>query len=87
MKKIYLIQHNLSNNSIIELRIKSLGSWVKYFSENWIVETELSSKEIYQKLSVGFEQDSFMIIQLDNNNYYGRMNTTLWDYLKPRRKK
>ena len=49
MKKLYLIQYR--NHSVsIEEKIKSLGSWIKYFSDNWIVESELSSKDIYEKL-------------------------------------
>ena len=87
MKKVYLIQFNSSDSLAFESKVKALGSWIKYFGDNWIVETTLTSKEIYEKLSVGHEDKSIFIIQLDTSNYYGRMNTKLWEYLKPRRKK
>lgn len=87
MKKIYLIQFKSSDSLAFESKVKSIGSWVKYFDDNWIVETTLSSKEIYDKISVGNEDKSIFIIQIDSSNYWGRMNSKLWDYLKPRRRK
>jgi hypothetical protein len=87
MKKLYLIQFKSSDTLAFESKVKELGSWIKYFGDNWIVETTLSSKEIYEKLTVGNKDKSIFIIQLDTSNYYGRMNTKLWEYLNPRRKK
>lgn len=87
MKKVYLIQFNSSDSLAFENKVKSLGSWIKYFGDNWIVETTLSAKEIYDKLTVGSDDKSIFIIQLDTSNYWGRMNSKLWDYLKPRQKK
>ena len=85
MTKIYLIQYN-DENSTFENKIKSIGSWIKYFDDNWIVETNLSAKELYEKISIGNENKSIFIIELDKNNYWGRMNTKLWDYLKSKKK-
>jgi hypothetical protein len=87
MKKVYLIQYNISDNSIFENRVKSLGDWVKYFSDNWIVSSELTSKEIYEKITEGYENKSILIIELPTTNYYGRMNTKVWDFLKSNKKK
>jgi hypothetical protein len=86
MKKLYLIQYR--NHSVsIEEKIKSLGSWIKYFSDNWIVESELSSKDIYEKLSFENDKNSLLIIELKGDNFYGRMNPKVWEYLKKRNKK
>lgn len=85
MKKIYLIQSKVQENQTFENRIKSLGSWIKYFDTNWIIESELSSSEIYKKLSIGFENESMFIIELDKSNFFGRMNTKVWDYLQLRK--
>ena len=87
MKKVYLIQFNNNNSILFESKVKALGSWIKYFGDNWIVESNLSSEEIFNKLSVGNEDKNIFIIQLDTSNYWGRMNSKLWDYLKPRRKR
>jgi hypothetical protein len=82
MKKLYLIQYR-NHNVSLEEKIKSLGSWIKYFSDNWIVESELSSKDIYGKLSFENDKNSLLIIELkEGSNFYGRMNPKVWEYLK-----
>lgn len=81
MKKIYLIQHNIPTE-IFNTRIKSLGNWTKYFSDNWLVESELSAKEIYNQISKDYEDKSIFIVELNTSNYWGRMNTKLWDFIK-----
>ena len=86
MKKTYLIQTSIKENEAFNERIKSLGTWLKYFSDNWIIESTLSAQEIYNKLSVGHDKDSIFVIELNVNNYWGRMNTKVWDYLKERNK-
>lgn len=86
MKKTYLIQTSLKENEAFNDRIKSLGNWLKYFSNNWIVESSLTAKEIYHKLASGHENESFFIIELKTENYWGRMNTKVWEYLKERKK-
>jgi len=85
MNKIYLIQYN-EDNAAFENKLKSLGSWIKYFDDNWIVETTFSAKEVYEKISLGNENKSIFIIELDKNNYWGRMNSKVWEYLKNRKK-
>lgn len=85
MKKIYLIQTKISDNQAFDARIKSFGSWIKYLDNNWMIETTLSAKEVYDKLSVGFENDIMFIVELGKTNYWGRMNSNVWDYLKERK--
>lgn len=84
MNRICLIQYSIKEDSVIINRIKSLGDWVQYFDNNWLVKTSFSVKEIYNKLSVDYENASFFIIELDKSNYWGRMNTNVWDLLKNR---
>lgn len=85
--KTYLIQYRDEDRSIFENRVKSIGDWVKYFSDNWIVASNLSPKEIYDKITDGYENKSILIIEISNTSYYGRMNTNVWDFLKASRKK
>lgn len=85
MKKIYLIQVGVSISGVLDNRIKSLGTWIKYFDNNWIIESKLSSKEIYTLLSNGYENDNIFIIELSKTNYWGRMNTKVWEYFKERK--
>lgn len=85
MKKIYLIQSKISDNQAFDTRVKSIGTWIKYFDNNWMIESTLSAKEIYDKLSIGFENENVFIIELNKTNYWGRMNSKVWDYLKDRK--
>ncbi|MEZ4809617.1 MAG: hypothetical protein R2819_04595 [Allomuricauda sp.] len=82
MKKTYLIQTSIKNNEVFNNRIKSLGPWMRYFSDNWLVQSSLSAQDIYNLLSIGNEKESIFIIELNKSNYWGRMNTEVWDYLK-----
>jgi hypothetical protein len=85
MNRIYLIQFKAADDSILIDRIKSLGPWMNYFGHSWIVQTTLSAQEIYNKLSVNYEKESIFVIELDPKNYWGRMDTTVWDWLKTKK--
>lgn len=86
MKKIYLIQYKKGTDVMFENRIKSISNnWIKYFDDNFIVESELKPSEIYDKLKIGFEETSILVIEISRSNYYGRMNTSLWDWLKQKK--
>ncbi|MEO0037692.1 MAG: hypothetical protein RIQ59_903 [Bacteroidota bacterium] len=87
MKKVYLIQYHSVDNQLFETKVKSLGEWVKYFSDNWIVSSELSAQEIYDKITEGFENKSIIIIEMSTENYYGRMDPKIWNFLKMNKKK
>ncbi len=85
MNRIYLIQYKVSDDSILKDRIKSFGSWMNYFGHSWIIQSDLSAQAIYNKLSVGYAKDSIFIIELDPSNYWGRMDTKVWDWLKTKK--
>lgn len=86
MKKIILVIYDLSLDSdILRDRIKSLGSNYTFWGNHWFVETSLTTKEVYEKLSTNeFETTSILVVELSKNSnyYYGRMNTSLWDWFK-----
>lgn len=82
MNRLYIIQTDIKNNEVFNQRLKSLGGWMRYFSDNWIIESPLSAKEIYNQISVGYENESIFIIEIQKNNYWGRMNKTVWDFLQ-----
>lgn len=86
MKKIILVIYDPSLDSdILRDRIKSLGPNYTFWGNHWFVETSYSTKEVYEKISAnGFETNAILVIEMskDTYNYYGRMNTSLWDWLK-----
>lgn len=89
MKKIILVIHDPSIDSdILKDRIKSLGSNYTFWGNHWFIETTYTTKEVYEKLSIEeFETTSLLVIELSQNdyNYWGRMNTSLWDWLKSKK--
>ena len=87
MKKVYLIQYRSFDNHIFENKVKLLGEWVKYFSDNWIVSSELSAKEIYEKITEGNENKSIIVIEISTENFYGRMDPKIWNFLKAHKKR
>lgn len=86
MKKTYLIQSNQSNSLAFESSVKSLGAWFKYFYNNWLVESELSAKDIYRILTTEHKDISILIIEINTVNYFGRMDSKLWEYINDRKK-
>lgn len=82
MNRIYLIQYNIVEDSVIINRIKSLGNWIQYFGKSWLVKSNLSAKEIYEKLSVDYPKESFVILEVSKSNYWGMMDPKLWDWIK-----
>jgi hypothetical protein len=87
MKKTYLIQYSASNTLQIEARIKSVSTaWLKYLGENFLIETTKTPKEIYAEISLGFEDNSIMIVEINAKQYYGRMDPKVWEWLKGRSK-
>jgi len=81
MNRIYLIQYDSNDDSVLKDRIKSLGTWMNYFPKSWIVESELSAKEIYNSISEGYEKDRVLIMELKNSNYWGVMPKNAWEWI------
>lgn len=84
-KKLLIIYDPTIDSDILRDRIKSIGPCYTFWETHWFVETTLSTKEVYEKISaVEFVSNSIIVIEMsdNSNNYYGRMNTTLWEWLK-----
>lgn len=84
MKKIYIIQYKIKDDSIILERIKSLGTWMEYFPKSLVIESELTAKEIYEKISVDYENEWILIMELNKTNYWGIMPQEAWDWITKR---
>jgi hypothetical protein len=86
MKKIILVIYDPSLDSdILRDRIKSLGPNYTFWGNHWFVETQYTTKEVYEKISANeFKTNSILVIEMSKYmyNYYGRMNASLWDWLK-----
>ncbi|WP_320051930.1 hypothetical protein [uncultured Acetobacteroides sp.] len=81
-KSVYIIQHNITDSVTIENRIKTLGDWIKYFDNSFLLRSDLKAKDIYEKISVDFEKSNILIMEITSSNYWGRMDVSLWKFLK-----
>lgn len=84
MDKIYLIQYKVKEDSVLKERIKSLGAWMHYFESSWIVASSLTAKQIYEKISVDYDKERFLIMELSKENYWGVLPRDAWDWIAKR---
>jgi succinyl-CoA synthetase beta subunit len=84
MKRLYLIQYKVKEATKISERIKSLGGWMHYFEGSWIIESTLTAKEIYEKISIDYEKEWILIMELNKGNYWGVMPKEAWEWLGKR---
>lgn len=78
----YLIQYEIADDAQFLERCKSLGAWMNYFQGSIIVESNLSAKDVYDRVSVDYEDSRVLIVALDRSRYYGFMPSEAWDWLE-----
>lgn len=89
---ILLVIYNkdIENPDVFKDRIKALGDTFYIFDNMFFVETEFSTKEAYEKLSMdAYEKSSMIILYVRNEmlGFWGRMNVKLWTWLDEREEK
>lgn len=84
--KTFLIQYNIKDDSQIKERIKTLGPWMSYFDGFWLVDSDKTSKEIFDIISQGIPSDYFLILEINIKDYWGWMPPEAWTWLLKRKK-
>ncbi len=89
---ILLVIYNkdIENPDVFKDRIQTLGDTFYIFDNMALVETDNSTKEAYDKLSMDvYEKSSMLILYVRNEmlGFWGRMNTKLWTWLDEREEK
>lgn len=82
MAKLYSISYlpSLDESNALKERIKAMGlSCYNCFPGNWLIVSEMTPNQIYDRLSQG-EPLNILIIAT-TMEYWGRMNKALWDWL------
>ena len=84
MKKIYIVIVNSEVNiDILWDRIKRIGPTYTIFENSWLVSSTETAKQIYENLIEDNSNSTFIFVtEIDKANYYGIMNSTLWDWIK-----
>ena len=89
---ILLVIYNkdIESPDVFKDRIKTLGDTFYIFDNMVLVETDSSTKEAYEKLSMdAYEKSSMLILYVRNEmlGFWGRMNVELWTWLDEREEK
>lgn len=90
MGSFYLITYSstIGNIELIKDRIKQYEDSINFLDNSWFVFSEEDAGAIYNKLSKGeFENDLFLVTKVDFSSYWGRLNKTVWDWIKKERSK
>lgn len=87
---LVIFNKDIENPDVFKDRIKTLGEIFYVFDNMVLVETDNSTKEAYEKLSIdAYEKSSMLILYIRNEmlGFWGRMNTQLWSWLEDREEK
>ena len=88
MGKFYFISYSptLEDGQLIKDRIKQFSDYINFFDGDWFIYTDESAQSVYNKLSKGeFEDDRIFVMEVDFSHYWGRMQKTLWEWIKKAR--
>lgn len=67
--------------------VKSCGAWWHYLDSFWLVDTNLSAKEIWDKLSSKIDKSDRVLIAGIARDYSGWLAQDAWDWVNERKNK
>ena len=83
--KAYLITYDLKapgrNYESLYQGIKSCGKWWHYLQSSWIVATNESSQQIWNRLAATIDQTDFLLIIEVRKDRYGWLPKDAWDWI------
>jgi len=69
------------DQSKIEGTIKSAGTWWHHLGNAWLIETNESPKDWFNKLAEYIYKEDHILITRIYRNYYGCLPKNAWDWL------
>jgi hypothetical protein len=89
MFMIYEISYDLKRSgqdySGLYKAIKSCGSWWHYLQSTWLVDTDRTAADIWNRLSSHIdENDSILIVNI-GSDYQGWLEPKAWEWINERR--
>ena len=86
MYRPFIITYDLSkpiaNYEKVYETIQSFGTSIRFQKSVWLVKTNLSTKQMYNKLRTALDNDDYIFICELNENYYGWAAEKDWEFLK-----
>ena len=65
--------------------IKKAGTWWHHLESTWIIETDLTPRQWYERLTPHIDRNDNLIVVEITRNYYGWAPKEAWDWLANRR--
>lgn len=87
---LIIYSNDIEIPNVFKDRINALGDTFYIFENTVFVETENSTKEVYDKISInGYEQNQILVLHVKNEmlGFWGRMKTQFWTWLGEREEK
>jgi len=86
---VLLITYDLNrpgqNYTSLHEEIKKAGTWWHHLESTWIIETDLTPKQWYERLVSHIDRNDNLIVFEITSNYYGWAPKEAWDWLANRR--
>jgi len=64
--------------------IKAAGTWWHHLESTWIIETDESPRDWYNRLAPHLDQTDYVIVIEITRNYFGWAPKEAWDWLSRR---
>ena len=85
---IYSINYDLNqpgqNYDELHAAIKGCGVWWHYLDSTWLVDTNLTAQELWNKLSPHTDKNDNILILGINRDYEGQLPQKAWDWINSR---
>lgn len=82
MSKAYLITHDCKENKNLDEEIKNSLKWWHYIESTWIIITDETANEIWNRLENKINNDDNLLIIDIGNSYQGWLTSKAWDWIK-----
>ncbi len=90
MNILLIIYNDIETPNVFKDRINALGDTFYIFENIVFVETENSTREVYEKISQNeYERSQMLVLYVKNEmlGFWGRMKTQFWTWLSEREEK
>lgn len=85
---IYAINYDLKrpgqNYEALYEAIKNCGVWWHYLGSTWLVDTSLTAKGVWERLSPHVDQSDFFLVIGVTRDYQGWLPKDAWEWINSR---
>lgn len=83
---VFVVSYDLNNPGQnyddLYKAIRSIGSWWHYLDSTWLVSTNLTAKNIYDRLSPHLDSNDRILIIEAGKNWHARINDQAYQWIR-----